>query len=134
MGGIILFDGVCNFCNSSVQFIMKRDPKAFFKFASLQSETGKSLLLKYQITEDVDSLVLIEDDSYFIKSSAILRICTHLRGLWKILSVFRFVPTPMRNILYDIIAKNRYRWFGKKETCMIPSKEERRRFLDYTDS
>ncbi|MFB7305294.1 thiol-disulfide oxidoreductase DCC family protein [Heyndrickxia sporothermodurans] len=130
MGGIILFDGVCNFCNSSVQFILKRDPKGYFKFASLQSETGKSLLDKYQINEDINSLVLIEDDTYFIKSNAVLRICKHLRGFWRLLSIFRFVPIPIRNTFYEIIAKYRYRWFGKRETCMIPSKEERQRFLD----
>ncbi|MGW9607656.1 thiol-disulfide oxidoreductase DCC family protein [Heyndrickxia sporothermodurans] len=130
MGGIILFDGVCNFCNSSVQFILKRGPKGYFKFASLQSETGKSLLDKYQINEDINSLVLIEDDTYFIKSNAVLRICKHLRGFWRLLSIFRFVPIPIRNTFYEIIAKYRYRWFGKRETCMIPSKEERQRFLD----
>lgn len=107
MGGIILFDGVCNFCNSSVQFILKRDPKGYFKFASLQSETGKSLLDKYQINEDINSLVLIEDDTYFIKSNAVLRICKHLRGFWRLLSIFRFVPIPIRNTFYEIIAKYR---------------------------
>lgn len=130
MGGIILFDGVCNFCNSSVQFILKRDPKGYFKFASLQSETGKSLLKKYEINEDISSLVLIEEDTYFLKSNAVLRICIHLRGLWGIFSIFRFIPTPVRNSLYTIVAKNRYTWFGKRETCRIPSIEERQRFLD----
>ncbi|MGE6259123.1 thiol-disulfide oxidoreductase DCC family protein [Heyndrickxia sporothermodurans] len=129
MTGIILFDGICNFCNNSVQFIIKRDPHAYFKFASLQSDIGKRLLKEYGLHDDIDSFVLIEKNSCYLKSSAAIHVCKHLKGMWKLLYMFRFIPPPIRNIAYDIIARNRYKWFGKKESCMLPSKEERERFL-----
>lgn len=129
MTGIILFDGICNFCNNSVQFIIKRDPHAYFKFASLQSDIGKRLLKEYGLHDDIDSFVLIEKNRCYLKSSAAIHVCKHLKGMWKLLYMFRFIPPPIRNIAYDIIARNRYKWFGKKESCMLPSKEERERFL-----
>lgn len=130
MSAIILFDGICNFCNSNVQFIIKRDPHGYFKFASLQSNIGQKLLKKYGIQNDMDSFVLIENNHYYLKSSAAIRVFKHLNGLWSFLYIFHFIPTPIRNFFYDIIAKNRYKWFGKRESCMLPSKEERQRFLD----
>lgn len=126
---IILFDGECNFCDQSVQFIIKRDPKGYFKFTSLQSEIGKESLNKYNAPKDIDSFVLIEDNSCYVKSSAALRVCKKLRGAWKLLYVFLVLPKNFRDFFYEIIAKNRYKWFGKKESCRIPSPEERKRFL-----
>ncbi|NND88775.1 MAG: thiol-disulfide oxidoreductase DCC family protein, partial [Flavobacteriaceae bacterium] len=116
---IILFDGVCNLCNSSVLFVIKRDPKNHFRFAALQSEIGKKLLTKHQIDpENTDSIVFIEDERVFVKSTAALRIARHLSGAWPIISVFFLVPKFIRNWIYDLIAKNRYRWYGKKDQCM----------------
>lgn len=129
MTNIILFDGECRFCDKSVQFIMKRDPHGHFKFASLQSEVGIELLSKYGIPTNVDSFVLIENNTYYVKSSAALRVCKKLKGAWKFLYVLLLVPVPLRDFFYQIIAKNRYKWFGKKESCLLPSPEERKRFL-----
>ncbi len=130
MKRIILFDGVCNFCDASVQFIIKRDPAAHFLFTSLQSEKGLELTKKYAISEDVDSLVLIENGKAFTKSSAALRIAKKLDGLWHLFFVFILVPRRIRDIFYDYFATNRYKWFGKKEdACMLPSPEQRKRFI-----
>lgn len=129
MEKVILFDGECNFCDQSVQFIIKRDPIGYFKFASLQSDIGKELLNKYNAPKDIDSFVLIEDNNCYFKSSAALRICKNLKGGWKIPYVLLVVPKPIRDLFYGFIAKNRYKWFGKKESCMLPSPEERKRFL-----
>lgn len=126
---IILFDGECNFCDKSVQFIIKRDPNGYFKFASLQSEIGEELLKKYQVPSSIDSIILIQNDQYYIKSSAALRICKYLKGPWKLFSTLIIVPRPIRNFFYGIIAKNRYKWFGKQESCMLPTPEQRKRFL-----
>lgn len=125
---IILFDGECNFCSRSVQFIMKRDKSKQFKFASLQSDTGKSLIKTYNIPKTIDSVVLIENDQAFIKSTATLKIALRLDGLWNILYIFIVVPKPIRNIVYDLIAKNRHR-FIKNNQCKIPTKEELDRFI-----
>jgi predicted DCC family thiol-disulfide oxidoreductase YuxK len=130
MARIILFDGVCNLCNSSVQFIIKRDQLAKFQFASLQSEIGQKLLRKYDYNQDLNSFILIEDEKIYIKSSAALRVCMNLNGLWKYLSIFRIIPPSIRDYIYEIIAKNRYIWFGKQETCMIPTSEMKQRFLE----
>jgi len=130
MKRIILFDGVCNFCDASVQFIIKRDPAAHFLFTSLQSEKGLELTKKYAIPEDVDSLVLIENGKAFTKSSAALRIAKKLDGLWHLFFLFILVPRKIRDSVYNYVAKNRYKWFGKKEdACMLPSIEQRKRFL-----
>ncbi|HYK75230.1 MAG TPA: thiol-disulfide oxidoreductase DCC family protein [Pseudoneobacillus sp.] len=130
MSTIILFDGVCNFCNSSVQFIIKRDPSGIFKFASLQSEMGRKRLQQVGLSEDIESIVLIIDDKYYIKSSASLQICRRLNGAWKLFYILRVVPVPVRDYFYNFIAKNRYKWFGKKKSCSLPTPEIRDRFLD----
>lgn len=130
MKRIILFDGECNFCDSSVQFILKRDPYAHFLFTSLQGETGKALTKKYHIPAHVDSLVLIENGIVFTKSSAALRIAKKLDGLWHLLFIFILTPRPIRDGAYDYLAKNRYKWFGKKkDACMLPSPKDRKRFI-----
>lgn len=129
MKKLILFDGECNFCDRSVQFIIKRDPKAYFKFSSIQSEIGQSLRKRNNIPQQIDSLVLIDDNKWYCKSSAVLRVCRNLSGLWKICVFFLIVPRPIRDFFYEIIAKNRYKWFGKKDSCMLPASEIRDRFL-----
>lgn len=129
MKHIILFDGECNFCNWNVQFIIKRDPKAIFQFASLQSEIGLQLIEQYHIPNHRDSLILIEKDQYYVKSTAALRICKKLHLFWRFLSIFMIIPKKVRDFGYDIIAKNRYKLFGKSDRCMIPSPEMRKRFL-----
>ena len=130
MNRIILFDGVCNLCNQSVQFIIKRDKNTSFKFASLQGNTGGKLIKQYQIDERVESIVLIENNKYYIKSSAAIRICLHLSGFWKLFALFLIIPKFIRDFFYDIIAKNRYRWFGKLDHCMLPTQNLKDKFLD----
>jgi predicted DCC family thiol-disulfide oxidoreductase YuxK len=128
---VILFDGVCNLCNGIVQFIIKRDPKGKFRFASLQSECGQKLLGKFGLPSDeFDSIVLIKGEQYFLKSTAGLRILKELGGLWKLLLVFTYLPAPFRDFIYDQIARSRYRIFGKRESCMIPTPELKARFLE----
>lgn len=127
--GIVLFDGECNFCNGSVQFIIKRDKLGYFKFASLQSSAGQTLLEKYSIFTNVDSIIFIENNRTFIESAAALQICKHLDGAWKLCTIVKVVPLPIRNRVYKLIAKNRYKWFGKRQECMIPTVEQRQRFL-----
>ena len=129
MDQIILFDGECNFCDSSVQFIIKRDPRGHFKFASLQSALGTEIREKFATPEDMDSLILVEDNQIYYKSTAALRIAKELNGLWKYCYIFRFVPRPVRDAIYDVVAKNRLKWFGTKESCMLPSPEVRSRFI-----
>lgn len=130
MKRIVLFDGVCNFCDASVQFIIKRDPSEHFYFTSLQSEKGQQLKQQFSISEHEDSVVLIENGKFYTKSAAALRIAKKLDGLWHLLFLFILVPRPIRDKVYRYIAKNRYKWFGKKEdTCTLPSLEMRKRFL-----
>jgi predicted DCC family thiol-disulfide oxidoreductase YuxK len=127
---LLLFDGVCNLCNSSVQFILLRDKKDRFRFASLQSDYGQSLLREHNLpTESFNSLVLVENGKIYQKSTAALRIARKLKGLWPLLFAFIIIPPFIRNFVYDIIAKNRYRWFGKKEECMLPRPEWKQKFL-----
>lgn len=127
---IILFDGVCNFCNFWVNFLIDRDKKDKFRFAALQSEKGQELLKKYNLkTEDFDTFVVIDRDKTFIKSTASLIVAKDLGGFWKLLYVFIIIPRPLRDFVYSLIAKNRYSLFGKKDTCRIPTPEERRKFL-----
>lgn len=127
---VVLFDGVCNLCNGSVQFILKRDPQARFRFASLQSEAGRSLLVEHGLDPDaLSSVVVVEDGRVWQESSAALRIARHLPGAWKLLRVFTVIPRPLRDAVYRLIARNRYRWFGKSETCWLPTPELKGRFL-----
>ncbi len=127
----MLFDGVCNLCSTAVQFIIKQDKKARFRFASLQSETGQQLLQKFNLpTDDITTMVLIEGDKYYTHSTAGLRNALHLGGLWQLLYGFIIVPKPIRDAVYNWIARNRYRWFGQSEACMIPTPELKARFLD----
>ncbi len=127
---IVLFDGVCNFCNSSVQFIIKRDKAHQLRFGSLQSASGMQLKKQYAIPDDLDSVILIENGKYYAKSSAALHIADYFGVGWNLLKICFLVPRFIRDFFYDMIAKNRYKWFGKKETCMLPSKEQRALFLE----
>lgn len=129
---IILFDGVCNLCNSSIQFVIKHDKKNRYKFAALQSDVAKMLLNERGIdSSQIDSIILIDPDTaYYIKSSAALEIGKSFGGGWRLLSIFEWVPRPIRDWIYDLIAKNRYSWFGKQNDCMIPTPELKAKFLD----
>lgn len=127
---IVLFDGVCNFCNASVQFILKRDPKGYFRFASLQSDAGRELLAQYHIDpQKNDSIVLIENGRAYLRSTAALRISRRLVAGWPAIYAFMAVPGFIRDGMYDFIAKNRYRWFGRKDQCMMPEPGWQERFL-----
>ncbi|WP_042351809.1 thiol-disulfide oxidoreductase DCC family protein [Bacillus massiliigorillae] len=127
--GIILFDGQCNLCNHSVHFILKRDHKQYFRFASLQSEVGQSLLELYQLPMTLNSVVFINKGIAYIESDAPIHICQHLKGLWKLLYVAKIIPTPLRNYCYRVIAKKRYQWWGKSTSCMLPTPDIKKRFL-----
>ena len=124
MSGIILFDGVCNFCNSSVNFIMDRDDSSYFKFGALQSDEGQILLKKHhQSTDSFDTLILIEADALYTRSTAALRIAKKLSGLWPVFYAFIVIPKFLRDPIYNLIAKNRYRMFGKKDNCRLTTPE-----------
>lgn len=127
---MILFDGVCNFCNSSVQFVIKRDPKRYFRYAPLQSAYGQAELARYGLpVESFGSFVLVEDGKAYTRSTASLRVARKLSGAWPVLYAFIIVPAFLRNMVYEFVAQNRYRWFGKRAQCMIPNAEQRALFL-----
>jgi predicted DCC family thiol-disulfide oxidoreductase YuxK len=128
---IILFDGVCNFCNGAVNFIIKRDKNANIKFAALQSHTGQKLLEEYMLPKkNFNSFVLIHNGKAFHKTTAALHTITYLPPIWKWAKIFWIVPRFLRDAVYDVIAANRYKWFGKKEQCMIPAAGIKERFLN----
>jgi predicted DCC family thiol-disulfide oxidoreductase YuxK len=130
MERILLFDGVCNLCNGVVQFVIERDHRQQFKFASLQSEAGQALLQKFRLpTQQFDSFVLVEGQTCFTESTAALRVARQLPGLWSWLYICIIVPKPIRDWVYRTVARNRYRWFGKQESCMMPTPELKARFL-----
>jgi len=126
---VILFDGVCNLCNGTVDFLLKRDRKKQFRFASLQSETGELLKHQYGIPEDTDSVILLKSETVFFKSGAVFEIAGMLPYPWKIAAFLKIIPKEISDYLYDWIANNRYRWFGKGETCRIPAAEEKEFFI-----
>jgi len=127
---VLLFDGVCNLCNSSVNFIIDRDPKQHFRFAALQSDYGQEKLKELGFNqESFDSLVLLSNGKVYRKSSAALRIAKKLNGLWPALYLFIIVPPFIRNAVYDLIGKNRYRWWGKRDSCRMPTPELKQRFV-----
>ncbi|SEO23293.1 Predicted thiol-disulfide oxidoreductase YuxK, DCC family [Flavobacterium sp. CF108] len=128
---IILFDGVCNLCNGAVQFIIKHDKNDIFRFAALQSDLGKEICNYIGVDQTkIDSIILYNPDvAYYYKSSAVIEIANDLGGFYSLLSVFKILPEKLRNYIYDYIAKNRYKWYGKKESCMIPTPELKAKFL-----
>ncbi|MDO9593963.1 MAG: DCC1-like thiol-disulfide oxidoreductase family protein [Lutibacter sp.] len=128
---IIFFDGVCNLCNASVNFVIKHDKKEQFLFASFQSDAAKEILLHFNLKNlDANTVILVEGQKVYDKSTAALKIAKRLDGGYKAFYAFIIVPKIFRDWVYDIIAKNRYRWFGKRESCLIPSVKLRNRFLD----
>jgi len=127
---IVLFDGICNLCNGLVRFIIKRDRTGKFKFASLQSAIGQQWLMKFGLAKnEFESFVFMQDDKYYIKSDAALKMLRALGGVWNVFYVFIIIPRPVRDFIYDRIAKSRYKIFGKREVCMIPTPELQERFL-----
>ena len=129
MEHVILFDGVCNFCNGAVNWIIAHDPDAKFKFAPLQSEFGERMRHKFGISDDVDSIILIEDGNAYMHSSAGLRVAKSLGGVWSLGYAGIIVPRPIRDWFYKWFARNRYRWFGKQDACMMPTPDVRARFV-----
>ncbi|MDN3666825.1 thiol-disulfide oxidoreductase DCC family protein [Algibacter miyuki] len=129
---LILFDGVCNLCNSSVQYVIKRDKKAQFMYAALESSVGTDILKHYNIdTTKIDSILLyIPEKGVEYKSTAALKVAVSLGFPEKLMAIFFIIPAFIRNWVYDFIAKNRYKWYGKKESCMIPTAELKSRFLE----
>ena len=127
---IILFDGVCNLCNGFVQFAIKRNRKKNLHFSSLQSEFSQITLKKFGFKSDyIESLVFYKNGKIYTKSGAALRIAKELDGLWPLTYSLMIIPYPIRDFVYNIIAKNRYKWFGKKDQCMVPSKDLQSRFV-----
>ncbi len=128
---IILFDGVCNLCNSSVQYVIQRDKKDEFRFVALQSELGQKIIKHIGITNsNIDSIVLyLPGIAYYYKSSAVIEIAKSLQGFFNYGMLFRLLPNALRDVVYDYIARNRYKWYGKKESCMIPTPELKSKFL-----
>lgn len=129
---IILFDGVCNLCDSAVQMIIKHDTKDIFRYVALQSDLGQKMIKHLGIdTKKTDSIILYQPGfAYYYKSEAALEIAKILGGIFYFATIFSMFPTAFNNFIYDYIAKNRYKWFGKKENCMIPSKEQQAKFLE----
>lgn len=127
---ILLFDGLCNLCNAFVQFTIRMDSEAIFRFASLQSEVGRQLLRDFHLPlEDLKSVVLIHQDKAYTHSDAPLEAARRLGGWWILLYGFKIVPQFLRDSVYNWIARNRYRWFGKEESCWLPTPDLQKRFL-----
>jgi len=129
---ILLFDGVCNFCNSTVNFVIRRDKKNRFLFAPLQSDTAKKLCENFKINPaDLDTMILIDKGKLYTQSSAALRVNLYLGGLYPLLYGLIIIPPFIRNVIYNWIARNRYKWFGKRETCMIPDEKIKKKFISF---
>ena len=130
-GTIVLFDGVCNLCNGAVQFLLRRDRRRRFRFAALQSAAGRALLAEYGLpTETLETLVVLESGKARLRSAAALHLARRLPWPWPLLAVFTILPRPLRDALYAFVARHRYRWFGRRESCRLPSAETADRFLD----
>ena len=128
---VLLFDGVCNLCNQSVNWIIKRDAKNKFQFASLQSNYGKNVIDKFGIKEDyMNTVILLENEYIYLRSEAALRIMKHLGGIYSPVYALILIPAFIRDAIYNFVARNRYRWFGKSETCRLPTPEEKAKFLE----
>lgn len=128
-GPILFFDGVCNVCNATVRFVLTHERAPCIRFASLQSDVARSALAKHQLRNDLATLVFIEGDAAWTRSAAVVRVLRHLRFPWSLLAVIWLVPRPLRDVGYDLFARLRYRLFGRRETCMVPTAELRARFL-----
>jgi predicted DCC family thiol-disulfide oxidoreductase YuxK len=131
-GPILLFDGVCNLCSASVQFVLKRNGKENVRFASLQSEFAVKALTDSKLPSNyLNSLVLLENGKTYVKSDAALKLAKNLNGAWKLGGIFSIVPRFIRDALYDWVAKNRYKWYGKKDVCWIPEAKWKNRFIEF---
>jgi predicted DCC family thiol-disulfide oxidoreductase YuxK len=129
---IIIFDGICNLCNRSVQIVIKNDPAGKFMFASLQSEKGQQLLKKFNLPlNEFNSFILVKDDKVYTKSTGALKVAKQLKGGWWLLYGFIIVPKFIRDAVYNWVARNRYKWFGKREECMLPTPAIKARFIEY---
>lgn len=128
---IILFDGVCNLCDATVQFLIKRDRKDIFRFVALQSELGQEIIKYIGIdTSKTDSIILYEPGkAYYYKAQAALEIASEIGGFYSLLSAFKVLPNRLSNAVYDYVARNRYKWYGKKDDCMLPTPEMKAKFL-----
>lgn len=127
---VILFDGVCNLCSASVQFVIRHDPKHYFRFASLQGNFGQRILKEHDLPlQGSDSFILLENGNLYTRATAALRVCRKLNGAWPFMYGFIIVPPFIRNTVYDFVAKRRYKWFGKKETCWVPTAELQELFI-----
>jgi predicted DCC family thiol-disulfide oxidoreductase YuxK len=125
-----LFDGLCNLCSGIVLFTIKKDPEGMFKYAALQSDAGRSFLKRFALPmDDLNSFILVEGNKHYLKSTAALRVVRRMRGLWPLLYVFMIIPRSIRDLIYDLLVKNRYKWFGKKDECLIPTPDIKGRFL-----
>ncbi len=127
---ILLFDGVCNFCNDAIRFLIPRDPRGRLRFAALQSDTGAEIQRRFGLDPaDLDSVVFVEGARCHTKSGAVLRVARHLSGAWPLLAALLVIPRPLRDWAYDRFAERRYRWFGRSDACLVPTPELRERFL-----
>ncbi|WP_393965266.1 thiol-disulfide oxidoreductase DCC family protein [Exiguobacterium sp. S22-S28] len=129
MKPLILFDGDCNLCDASVQFILKRD-QGYYDFASLQGTLGQQMIQKHRLSPDLNSVVVIEQGVPYVKSDAALQITKHLNSAWPLLTSFRWLPRSLRDVVYDFVAKHRHEWFGQKQQCLLPDPKTRARFHD----
>lgn len=130
MRRIVLFDGVCNFCDSSVNFLISRDRADKFRFAALQSPAGQALKERFKIGDDIDSVILIEDNEAYTHSEAAIRMAKALGGIWSVFGIFGIVPAALRDPFYKMFARHRYKLFGKKDACMMPTPEIRAKFIE----
>ena len=127
---LIIFDGICNFCNFCVNFIIKHDKNKNFKFASFQSNLAQNILKEKNIDSSrIDTIILLNNGRVHFKSSAALQIAKKLDGQWKLFFMLSIIPLPFRDMIYDLFARNRYKWFGSRESCRIPTEDERDRYL-----
>jgi predicted DCC family thiol-disulfide oxidoreductase YuxK len=127
---LILFDGVCNLCSALVQFVIRHDPAAKFRFAAIQSEIGGEIFQSHGLDPaDLQTFVFVSNGQVFLRSDAAIEVVSRFGGAWRIFRIFRFVPKVLRDAIYSFIARNRYRWFGRKEVCMVPTPEISERFL-----
>ncbi|WP_020399533.1 thiol-disulfide oxidoreductase DCC family protein [Kordiimonas gwangyangensis] len=132
-GPILFYDGVCNLCNGTVRFVLTRDSKQVFRFAALQSDYARDALTRLGVNPELDTIYLLKDGVLHDRSSAALRIASQLRFPWPTMAVFLIVPKPLRDTVYNWVGRNRYRWFGRTDTCQIPDTDARNRFLDQSE-
>ena len=128
---VILFDGVCNFCNSTINWIVAQDKRNQFRFATLQSTYGKQIIERYNLHNSyLDTVVLVETEKVYLRSRAILRILNQLGGIYRVAYIFMLIPSPILDFFYNIVAKYRYRWFGKRDTCRVPDASLIEKFIE----